>query len=118
MHVYGEFITEEEVEAYMTSEEAQLIGTKEEKIQKIAVQKWIALFDRSFEAFFEVEEVRLSRLDPGDNPGETNGTVPRRGKYSTTEAALNQSNYEAAVNRQGPDTFTTRIWIDANPDIN
>ncbi len=118
MHVYGEFITEEEVEAYMTSEEAQLIGTKEEKIQKIAVQKWIALFDRSFEAFFEWRRLGYPELDPGDNPGETNGTVPRRGKYSTTEAALNQSNYEAAVNRQGPDTFTTRIWIDANPDIN
>jgi len=117
MNVYGDFIPEAEVEAYMASEEAQLTGTKEEKIQKIAVQKWIALFDRSFEAFFEWRRLGYPQLDPGENPGETNGTIPRRGKYSTTEAALNQANYEAAVNRQGPDTFTTRIWIDANPNI-
>lgn len=118
MNVFGEFIPAEEVEAYLASDEAVLAGTKEEKLQKIAVQKWIALFDRSFEAFFEWRRLGYPELDPGANPGETNGTIPRRGKYSTTEAALNQANYGAAVNRQGPDTFTTRIWIDANPAIN
>ena len=118
MNVYGEFISAQEVEAYLASEEAALTGTAEEKLQKIAVQKWIALFDRSYEAFFEWRRLGYPTLDPGNNPGETNGTIPRRGKYSTTEAALNKASYDAAVASQGPDTFTTRIWIDANPNIN
>lgn len=117
MNVYGDFISEEQVEAYMTSEEASLTGTQEEKLEKIAVQRWIALFDRTYEAFFEWRRTGYPQLDPGENPGETNGQIPRRGKYSTTEAALNKSNYDAAVSRQGPDTFLNRIWIDANPNI-
>jgi hypothetical protein len=102
----------------MASEEAELTGTPEEQLEKIAVQRWIALFDRSYEAFFEWRRTGYPQLDPGENPGETNGQIPRRGKYSTTEAALNKSNYDAAVSRQGPDTFLNRIWIDANPNIN
>jgi hypothetical protein len=117
MNIYGDFITPAQVEAYLNSEEGSLTGTKEEKLEQIAVQRWISLFDRSFEAFFEWRRTGYPVLDPGDNPGETGGRIPRRGKYSTTEAALNNTNYEAAVSRQGPDTFLNRIWIDANPNI-
>jgi hypothetical protein len=95
--------------------EGTLTGTKEEKLEQIMTQKWIELFDNSYEAFIEWRRTGYPRLKPGQNPGETNGTIPRRAKYSTVERSLNGANYDAAVQRQGPDLYTTRVWIDKRP---
>jgi hypothetical protein len=42
---------------------------------------------------------------------ETNGTIPRRLKYSQGEFGVNP-NINTAISRQGPDLFTTRTWWD------
>jgi hypothetical protein len=99
------------VDAYIAAE-GTLTGTKEEKLNQIMTQKWIELFDNSYEAFIEWRRTGYPVLTPGQNPGETGGTIPRRAKYSTVERSLNQANYDAAVSRQGPDLFTTKVWID------
>lgn len=53
------------------------------------------------------------QLTPVNFPGNvTNGTIPRRIKYPTSEYSVNSSNLAKALERQGRDVFTTRIWWD------
>jgi hypothetical protein len=42
--------------------------------------------------------------------------VPRRFYYATTEALVNAENLNAAIARQGPDDFGTRIYWDSKPE--
>ncbi|MFA6088196.1 SusD/RagB family nutrient-binding outer membrane lipoprotein [Mucilaginibacter sp.] len=51
----------------------------------------------------------LTNLTPTGN--ETNGTIPRRLKYPTSEYGVNP-NIKDAISRQGADLFTTRVWWD------
>jgi len=51
----------------------------------------------------------LVNLNPTGN--ETNGTIPRRLKYPTSEYGVNP-NINTAISRQGADLFTTRVWWD------
>lgn len=88
----------------------------EEALEQIAIQKWINHHHQFTEAFFEWRRLSYPRLDPGNGGmGETNNTIPRRAYWHQNEVSLNAANYEAAVQSQGPNNFTTRIWIDANP---
>jgi hypothetical protein len=51
----------------------------------------------------------LTALNPVGN--ETNGTIPRRLRYPTSEYGVNPG-VATANGRQGPDLFTTRVWWD------
>ncbi len=87
--------------------------TDEQKLEKIQTQKWIHLFGRNYEAFAEWRRTGYPLLVPGNNPGSTNGQIPRRAIYSTQEAQLNGTNYNNAVNRMSNgDTFLSRVWWD------
>jgi len=52
-------------------------------------------------------------LVPG--PDAVQNTVPRRYQYSIRELSVNEANVAAAVARQGPDVFSTRMYWDNNP---
>lgn len=52
----------------------------------------------------------LTAVNPVGN--ETNGTIPRRLKYSANEFGVNANNINEAITRQGADLFTTKIWWD------
>ncbi|TYR33605.1 SusD/RagB family nutrient-binding outer membrane lipoprotein [Sphingobacterium phlebotomi] len=87
----------------------------EQKLEKIAIQKWIQLFGRNMEAFAEWRRMGYPELTPGPNPGSTNGRIPRRGIYSSEEAELNKTNYEEAVDRMSNgDSFLSKVWWDKN----
>ncbi len=87
----------------------------EQKLEKIAIQKWIQLFGRNMEAFAEWRRMGYPELRPGPNPGSTNGRIPRRGIYSSEEAELNKTNYEEAVDRMSNgDSFLSKVWWDKN----
>lgn len=88
----------------------------EQKLEKIMTQKWIMLFGRDYEAYAEWRRTGYPALMPGDNPGSTNGTIPRRSVYSSLEGLLNKDNYNAAVTRlaQG-DSYLSRVWWDKKP---
>lgn len=87
----------------------------EQKLEKIAIQKWIQLFGRNMEAFAEWRRMGYPTLTPGPNPGSTNGSIPRRGIYSSEEAELNKANYEEAVGRMSNgDSFLSKVWWDQN----
>jgi hypothetical protein len=87
--------------------------TDEQKMEKIATQKWIHLFGRDMEAFAEWRRTGYPRLTPGPNPGSTNGQIPRRAIYSSEEAELNAANLkEAAARMTNGDSFLSRVWWD------
>lgn len=87
--------------------------TDEQKMEKIATQKWIHLFGRDMEAFAEWRRTGYPRLTPGPNPGSTNGQIPRRAIYSSEETELNAANLkEAAARMTNGDSFLSKVWWD------
>ena len=84
-------------------------------IEQIATQYWAATFLNEYETFANWRRVGYPMLVPTNYPGNvTNGTIPRRLTYPTSEASSNTENYNAAVAAQGPDELTTRVWWDVN----
>lgn len=87
--------------------------TDEQKMEKIATQKWIHLFGRDMEAFAEWRRTGYPRLTPGPNLGSTNGQIPRRAIYSSEEAELNAVNLKEATARMtNGDSFLSKVWWD------
>lgn len=83
-------------------------------LRQIAQQKWIALYTEGVQAWAEWRRTCVpSTVKPG--PAATINTVPRRYQYSVREKSVNSANVEAAIARQGPDEFTTRMYWDSSP---
>jgi len=87
-------------------------GTK--GLKQIAVQKWIALVGDGDQAWAEWRRTcQPQTIKPGPNAAVS--YVPRRFYYPSTEYSLNATELAAAVTRQGPDDFSTRIYWDSKP---
>jgi len=83
--------------------------------RRIALQKWIGLFSDGVTAWAEWRRTCVpATVIPG--PAAVINTVPRRYQYSTREHTANETNVEAAIARQGPDDFTTRMYWDTEPE--
>ncbi len=82
-------------------------------MQQIGEQVWAAVFLNEYEAFANWRRTGYPNLTPVNYPGNvTGGTIPRRLRYNQSEAVSNAENYQAALQRQGPDELTTRVWWD------
>ena len=82
-------------------------------LEQINTQYWAATFLNEYEAFANWRRTGFPVLVPVNYPGNvTNGTIPRRLTYSTSEQSVNTDNYDAAIAAQGPDELTTRVWWD------
>src|SRR5712692_3191339 len=85
-------------------------------LQQIALQKWIAFYTNGVQAWAEWRRTCVpATLVPG--PDAVQNTVPRRYQYSIRELSVNAANVAAAVARQGPDVFSTRMYWDNNPTV-
>ena len=83
-------------------------------LKQIAVQKWIALFTDGGTAWSEWRRTcQPNTLVAG--PAAIVNYIPRRFYYSTTETSANNDNLAAAIARQGPDNFGTRVYWDTKP---
>ena len=88
-------------------------GSFEEQMEQIHTQFWASLFMNNIEVYANWRRTGYPRLTPTNYAGnETGGVIPRRLRYPESEASLNTENYKAAVQIQGPDLFTTRVWWD------
>lgn len=106
-------VTTAEYNAYITTYPFKSAGTEAQKIEQIITQKWIVLLFNGFEAFSEYRRTGYPVLVPVNDPsGETQGTIPRRLIYDQSELLTNAANYKEAIQRQGLDLMTTRIWWD------
>lgn len=91
------------------------VGTMEEKLEKIALQRWLASYTDGFEAWAIVRDTGYpASLAAGvSNPvifglGTLNGDYPQRLRYGSGAQA--NPNYTQAVGQQGPDTQGTKLW--------
>ncbi len=106
-------VTEAQIDAYI-AENGTLTGSTEEQIEKVITQNYIQNFmDQEFDAYIDWRRTGFPQLNPGSNPGETGGLIPRRFKYSENEVVLNEANYNAAVAglSQG-DSYLSKVWSD------
>lgn len=82
-------------------------------LRQIITQKWLSMFgNNGFEAYAEYRRTGFPMLRPGASPGQTNGTVPRRLLYPSTEYNYNQNGIAQAIAHQGPNLLTTKVWWD------
>ena len=83
-----------------------------EGLRRIALQKWIALYTQGSEAWSEYRRTGVPALVPAPARLATVTGVPRRLPYSGNEQSVNGASLQAAVARQGPDTYNTHVWWD------
>ena len=113
MGIYGTAYTIADATPYLTLNPFNAAGSFEDKMNQIHTQIWIALFVDEQEVYANWRRTGYPVLVPVNFPGNvTNGTIPRRFKYPTSEYSVNSANLAEAVKRQGEDNFTTRIWWD------
>lgn len=109
-------ITDSMVNAYLI--EPDIAYNSSRALEQIITQKWLALINQGFESYAEYRRTGFPVLKPIPNTlgdSETNGSdVPSRVRYPIEEQSLNRANYNEAVNSQGPDLPTTKIWWDVN----
>lgn len=109
MYSPGAAISESEIDAYL----AENPFDQTRAIEQINTQYWAATFLNELESYANWRRSGYPELTPVNYPGNvTNGTIPRRLTYMTSEESTNAENYKAAVQSQGPDLLTTRIWWD------
>lgn len=77
-------------------------------ITQIHTEKWISLFGQGIEAWTEWRRTGIPVLQPAID-GVIN-EIPSRYQYPSSEQSLNGKNYSDAVNAQGPDELTTKVW--------
>jgi hypothetical protein len=77
--------------------------------QKIGIQKWVALYNRGWDAWIEWRRLDYPVLPAPDAPLTT---TPVRYTYSVDEQNLNTSNYNSAAAKIGGDKVTTKLWFD------
>lgn len=78
--------------------------------QKIGLQKYIALYNRGYDAWLEWRRFDAPALTPPPDMGDE--FVPVRFTYPTSEQNLNKANYDAAAAAIGGDKFTTKLFWD------
>jgi hypothetical protein len=96
---------------YLGQATVALTGTDDEKLAKIALQKWIALYFNGLEAWFDWRRTNMPAIIPGPSNLNSN-KVPIRYIYPLSEQSLNGTNRAAAVQRQGgTDDLNTKMWL-------
>ncbi|CAM4001434.1 SusD/RagB family nutrient-binding outer membrane lipoprotein [Flavobacterium weaverense] len=111
--IYGSSHAINNATPYLLANPYNVAGSFDAKMNQIHTQVWIALFIDEQEVYANWRRTGYPILTPVNFPGNvTNGVIPRRLKYPSTEAAVNTKSYTDAVARQGADTFTTKMWWD------
>ena len=101
-----------EIQTYLTA------NPFDDTYEMIGNQMYLTNYRSYMEAFANWRRTGFPVLTPVNYPTNvTGGVIPRRCPLDgynaiSTGVALNQVNYDAMVARQGPDSYTTRVWWD------
>jgi hypothetical protein len=95
--------------SYYTQPTVAYTGTQEEKLEKIARQKWLSLYFVGYEAWFEWRRTGFPEIVIGT---QGPGYIARRALYPADETRINETNYAQAVQWLGADDLKTRVWWD------
>ncbi len=102
--------TEAEATAYLDQPSVAYSSAKPWK-QKIGEQKWIALYNRGFEAWTAFRMLDYPLLVA---PPDADSPLPSRLTFPTVEQTLNGANRAAAAAAIGGDVVTTKLFWDKN----
>lgn len=102
-----------DLDGYIAQTDVVYAGSTTEKLEKLALQKWIALFYTGFEAWSDWRRTGMPEIVPGADAAN-GGVVPVRFQYPNEVKSTNEANYEAAVSRQGADGLNTKLWWDVD----
>jgi len=87
-------------------------GTKEQKLAKIALQKWLGLFMMGVEAYVDYRRTGLPEMDQNGDLPMGNYPFPLRFRYPETEMNNNAQNYQDAIGRLDKgDTELSKMWL-------
>jgi hypothetical protein len=79
------------------------------RLETIANQKYLALFYTDYQGFIEFKRTGFpTTIQPG--PDAFYDVYPSRFEYPSEEESLNGQNRQQAIQRQGADEITTRVW--------
>lgn len=81
----------------------------EDKMERIHLQKYYALFLVDFQQWFEYRRTGHPILPKGAGL-KNNGVMPARMVYPVYVQSTNPTNYKMAVASQGPDQINTQVW--------
>jgi hypothetical protein len=104
---------------FSASNMGSLTGTMEEKLEKIATQRWLVNYTNGYEGWSIVRDTGYPAAcvitsdddDIVSFAGEMNGKQAQRLRYGTGTYSSNGANVNAAVSAQGPDLMTTKLWF-------
>ena len=84
--------------------------------QSIGVQRWIALYMQGIQGWSVWRRLDFTGVlkMPVDGPLIDIDRIPVRRPYPPAEQSLNLENYRDAINEQGEDSFTEKLWWDVN----
>lgn len=110
--LYNQYLTEPAIAAYLAANPFD----QSRAFEMINTQYYITTFCDEYESFANWRRSGYPVLTPvnkGYPSTATNGTIPRRFTYPSSESQNNPTNYEAAVaNLNNGDTMTSRVWWD------
>jgi hypothetical protein len=84
-------------------------ATLDQKMEKIHLQKYYALFLEDLQMWFEYRRTGHPVLMT-NNGFKNNGVMPARMVYPVYVQSANPTSYQAAVAAQGPDLISTQVW--------
>ena len=86
-------------------------ASQEEKLERLIVQKWIALFPDGQEAWCEIRRTGYPKVFPVAQSTSYDIEVPNRIPFDYTEPVNNPANYAKAVALLGgEDNYATPLW--------
>lgn len=106
----GLAVSTTDIDTYLTGIN---FGAAGNQMELIGEQYWASQYFDHIEAWYNWRRTDFPNLTPVNYSGNvTNGTIPRRLRYPESEIGDNPANYGSAVQAQGADLFTTRVWWD------
>ena len=96
---------------YLAAADMQYIetATLEDKMERIHLQKYYALFLMDMQQWFEYRRTGHPVLPRGSGL-RNNGIMPARMTYPVYVQSTNPTNYKLAVAAQGSDVISTQVW--------
>ncbi|MGN6163335.1 MAG: SusD/RagB family nutrient-binding outer membrane lipoprotein [Flavisolibacter sp.] len=100
-----------DVNTYLTAADMQWddAQTLDQKMEKIHLQKYYALFLTDLQQWFEYRRTGYPVLPKGTGL-RNGGVMPARMTYPVYVQSTNPTNYKKAVAAQGPDLISTEVW--------
>lgn len=105
-------ISQSEIDAYLAQPQVAYATAPGTALEKIGLQKWIALFLQGLQAWTVVR--RLDTPDLKAPEGAPVNEYPSRFTYPSLSAVLNPENFKEAVDAIGGDLLTTNIFWDVD----